>query len=114
MTYKIRPKVPTSGTLAADITDTTKTQVIPAGSGTTRTYISFLEVTNSHATQGTVVKIYSGNTLVWRQNAGAGSGFTICLPEDPLQGGQAEAWFAQPETSGAAIQCSMAGYQYRA
>lgn len=109
---KNEPRVPVTGTLATDITDTTKTTVISAGSGTTRTYLTSCVVTNSHDSVSTVVKIYSGTTLKFRLNASYGSGFTIPIDE-PIEGGQAEAWSAQPETSGAAIQVAMAGYQYR-
>lgn len=97
------------GTNAADITDTTNTSIIAAKTGF-RVNVTSLAVTNSHATVGTVVKIYSGSTLKARLFvAAAGGGYSLVYPV-PLRGDMGAAWTAQAETTGAALQLQIAGF----
>ncbi len=98
-----------SESLASDIVNTTSTALIPAQAGA-RVLISNLIITNSHATQGTVVKVLDGTTLKWRGYAGPGGGFTLSFGRE-LVGSVNTAWNIQCETSGASIQASAVGWR---
>lgn len=99
-----------NGTTAA-ITDTTSTAIIASAGGSLRNYITQVTVTNSHATQGTFVKILDGATIIHEgYAAAAGGGFTATFPT-PLRGTAATAVNAQPVTTGANIIASASGYK---
>lgn len=104
---KITPDCYVSGALSSDVTTTASTAVIAAQGARFRTYITAIGITNSHASQGTVVKILNGTTLKWRGFAYPGAGFSI---QPLLRGDLNAAWSVQCETSGAAIQCSLSGF----
>lgn len=105
---RINPHNFVSGVLAADVTDTTLTSVIPAQGAILRTYITAVAITNSHASTGTVVKLYNGSTLRWRGYAYPGAGFMIT---PLLRGDVNAAWSVQCETTASSIQVSLSGFK---
>lgn len=105
---KHNPKNFVDGTLTSDVTGTSATEVIAAQGARVRTYITSLGITNSHASQGTVVKVLNGSTVRWRGFAYAGAGFMIPVM---LRGAANTAWSIQCETSGAAIQANLSGFK---
>lgn len=94
----------------SNITDTTSTEVIAANTNN-RIYLTQITITNSSSGTASVVKVLNGTTTKYRFNASAGGGASITLVS-PLRGEKNTAWNCQPETSGAAVQCSFSGYLY--
>lgn len=99
------------GASAADITDTTSTQVI-AAHGSLRRYITSISVSNLHASVATRVDILDGNggTVLWSGAAAAsGGGYVVTFPV-PLRCSAATRVDAKCGTTGAAVRVAIAGY----
>lgn len=90
---------------AENITDTTLTTILPAQGAGNFTYASSILVTNSHATQGTIVRIIDGNddtTVLYSGYAApAGGGFSVSLPTPIRSGLDNKAIKAKCVTTGA-------------
>lgn len=101
--------------LAADITDTTETSIVPALAGY-RAVITSITVTNSHATVGTVVKIYNGAALAAApriRNYATAVGGGFAQGSLLVEGEVNTAWLAACETTGAAVQITVSGVYVR-
>lgn len=100
-----------NGTTGA-ITDGTTTSIIASAGASTRNYVTSVLVTNSHATQGTFVKITDGASTILYEGYAAplGGGFSASFPV-PLRGSAATAVNAICVTSGANVIVSAAGYK---
>jgi len=97
------------GTTAADIVDTTSTQVVAAGAGTYN--ITSLTISNLSAAVATRVDILDGASRIWQGPAASGGGgYTISFPA-PLTCSPATAINAQCSVTGAQVQVSAAGYE---
>jgi hypothetical protein len=93
------------------MTGTGNVQVIAAGGGSLRNYVTQITVTNSHATVGTVVQIKDGTTVIYEGfAAAAGGGFAITLPV-PLRGTAATAINAANITTGSNTYVAASGYR---
>jgi hypothetical protein len=98
-----------TGVSAADIVDTTSTQVVAAGGVGIRRYISAISVSNMHATVATRVDILDGATVVWTGPAAAnGGGYTITFPQQ-IRCSANTAINAQCGTTGAAVRVAISG-----
>lgn len=98
-----------TGVSAADIVDTTSTQVVAAGGVGIRRYISAITVSNMHATVATRVDILDGATVVWSGPAAAnGGGYTITFPQQ-IRCSANTAINAQCGTTGAAVRVAISG-----
>lgn len=95
-----------SGTLTSDVTDTSTNTVISAPGGSTqRLYVVAGCVTNSHASQGTVVTISCGSAAAAKQRLYAGPGGGWCVPPGGfIRCDAATALTLTPTTSGASVQ----------
>ena len=101
-----------SGTLAADLTTDTATEVIAAQGANNRVNLTTIVITNSHATVGTVVQILDGTTVKARIYAApVGGGAAITLPT-PIRGSADTAWKVKCETSGASVQAFLSGFKW--
>lgn len=107
------PQLIVTGATAADITDTTSTQVIAAGGAGIITYITSVEVTNTSATV-TRVNVLDGATIkafvVVGAAAGSASSMQLTFPI-PLRGTANTAWNVQCITTATVTRASMTGYQ---
>lgn len=96
------------------LTTTTAATLIASPGLTEKIYITSLLVTNSHATQGTVVQILDTieNTVVWSGYAApAGGGYAITFPV-PLKAGSADySVEAKCLTAGASVIVSAVGFK---
>lgn len=98
-----------SGVTAA-ITDTTSTSLIASAGGSLKTYITSWSCTNSHATQGTFIKLLDNATIKAEMYAAPlGGGFAVTMPT-PLVGTAATAWNVQAVTTGTNFICNAVGY----
>jgi len=93
---------------AADITDTTPTELKAATSGS-HYEITDITVSNMHATQGTRVDIKSGTTLIWSGPAAANGGGYDHSFSTPLVCAISEAINVVCATAGAAVRAAVNG-----
>lgn len=99
-----------SGYTSSDITTTTASELIAAGSGGTRHYIESFAVSNSHASQGTIVELLNGSTVVAHCPAGPNYGGCTRTFKTPIRGSSNTAINCRAVTSGAAVRCSVTGF----
>ena len=99
----------------ADIASTDTVEVKAAHGSDKRNYVTGVQVTNSHATQGTLVQILSGSTVIANlyvgpQIAATGStnGYGVTFMQ-PLKGGVNEAINVDC-AAGAAVRVSLQGF----
>jgi len=110
------PAIPAGGTAenyndgGSPITDNTSHAIVIANA-TKAHWLLTVMVTNSHATQGTVVKIMAGTNILWIGNCAAvNGGFIAKFDAGVLGTGANVALNIQALTSGASINYSTAGY----
>lgn len=112
MSKERNPANQVDGSLSSDLATTTATDVIVAQGSGVRTYLQGVTVTNSHATQATIVQILCNSVVRYRQNAAAvNGGFVVNFGELGLRGVANTSWQVKCETAGATVQCSMNGYK---
>lgn len=99
-----------TGYTSSDITNTTASELLAAGSGGTRHYIESWAVSNSHASVGTVVELLNGSTVVAHCPAGPNFGGCTRTFKTPIRGGSNTAINCRAVTSGAAVRCSVTGF----
>lgn len=98
------------GTSGSDITTTTAGELLAAGTGGARYYIETLIVSNSHATQGTVVQLLDGSTVKAQCPAGPNYGGCVVNFPTPIRGTADTAVNCKALTSGAAVRCTVTGF----
>lgn len=96
-----------SGTLAADLTTTTATDVIAATAGK-GIFLSKVLITNSSAT-ASVVNVLNNAVSKIRTLIPAGGGVYLDLNDYPLKGVVGQAWRIQPETGVSGINATYIG-----
>lgn len=97
------------------LTDTTITDLLVAPGAGTRLYLTSILVTNSHASQGTLVTIRddtSGGTNILCEGyaAGAGGGFALAL-NHPIEANENQKVQVYCGTTGANVIVSVRGYK---
>lgn len=102
------PETTFTAVSAADIVNTSSTQVA-AAVASTRRYISAISVSNMSATVNTRVDILDGSTVVWTGPASAnGGGYSITFPQQ-IRCSVNTAINAQCGTTGAEVRVAIAG-----
>lgn len=99
----------------AMLTDTTITDLLPAPGDGTRLYLTSILVTNSHATQGTLVTLRDDteggtNVLCEGYAAAAGGGFALVL-QHPIETNENKKVQVYCGTTGANVYVSVRGHR---
>lgn len=99
-----------AGTNETDIAGTAAVEIVAAGATGVRHYVETLIVANSHPTIGTIVQLLDGATVKAQCPAGPGYGGCVVNFPTPIRGTAATGLSCKNLTTGAAVRCTLTGF----